>query len=289
MIAIRCVSAALAASALTLAGCASPPNPALEQAAANYNAAAQAPAVVRSAPTELDKARSLLSSAQAAQAGGEDAAEVTHRAYLASQQTEVARQVARYNDAEALLKNAQSEQSQTLLSARTSQLEAERTRSRQLEQELNARQTAQGTVLTLGNVLFKTDRAELTAGAQESMDKLAAYLKANPGRSVTIDGYTDSTGSGAYNMSLSQRRADAVGSALFSRGVDPRLVVTQGHGEASPVADNSTAEGRQMNRRVEVVVANPPAATTGIGSSTAPAPMPSGTPNVPPPATPYRR
>ena len=109
-------------------------------------------------------------------------------------------------------------------------------------------------VVTLGNVLFRTDSAELVPGASSQMDQLATVLKAHPDYRVEIDGFTDNTGSDTYNLGLSQRRAETVQRALTLRGVEPSRVVARGLGEASPVASNETGAGRQMNRRVEVLV-----------------------------------
>jgi outer membrane protein OmpA-like peptidoglycan-associated protein len=122
---------------------------------------------------------------------------------------------------------------------------------------LQTRQTPRGTVVTIGNVLFKTNSAELTVEALTSLDRLAGFLKESPASTVQVEGYTDSSRSPDYNVGLSQRRADSVRSALVARGVDPDRIAARGYGEAAPVASNDTAQGRQMNRRVEVVIGGP--------------------------------
>ena len=86
------------------------------------------------------------------------------------------------------------------------------------------------------------------------MDQLAQFLVEHPERRVQIDGFTDSVGTDAYNTDLSQRRADAVKTALVNRGVQPSRIGTEGYGKAYPVASNSDSGGRQLNRRVEVVI-----------------------------------
>jgi len=111
-------------------------------------------------------------------------------------------------------------------------------------------------VLTLGDVLFDTGRAELKPGAGRTLDQLAQFLSEHPERRVQIDGFTDSVGSDAYNEELSQRRADAVKTALMTRGIDPARIGTEGYGKAYPVASNTDSGGRQLNRRVEVVIGN---------------------------------
>jgi outer membrane protein OmpA-like peptidoglycan-associated protein len=122
--------------------------------------------------------------------------------------------------------------------------------------DLNAKQTDRGLVLTLGDVLFTTGTADLNMGAGTQLTKLAAFLNQHPERSAQIEGYTDSVGSDAYNQSLSQRRADAVKSYLVHQGIDTQRLTSTGNGKSSPVGDNASATGRQQNRRVEVIIPN---------------------------------
>ncbi|QJR09343.1 Peptidoglycan-associated lipoprotein [Usitatibacter rugosus] len=122
--------------------------------------------------------------------------------------------------------------------------------------ELQGKETDRGLLVTLGDVLFQTGRAELLPNAGPRMDKLASYLNQFPDKSLLIEGYTDSVGSDATNQELSIRRAEAVRAALAQRGVSPTRMASRGYGEQFPVASNSSAEGRAMNRRVEVVVAD---------------------------------
>ena len=122
--------------------------------------------------------------------------------------------------------------------------------------ELNAKPTDRGLVVTLGDVLFDTGRADLKAGALGNLGKLVAFLKEYPDRTVMIEGHTDSVGSSESNLQLSQRRADAVRDYLMQQGVGVARLVSSGKGEGLPVAGNDIAAGRQMNRRVEVVIAN---------------------------------
>lgn len=121
---------------------------------------------------------------------------------------------------------------------------------------LNAKETDRGLVITLGDVLFDTARAELKSGATMHLSKLAAFLTQYPDRTVAIEGYTDSVGSEDYNFDLSQRRADSVKSFLVGQGIASSRLTTVGKGENAPVASNESASGRQQNRRVEVVIAN---------------------------------
>jgi len=119
---------------------------------------------------------------------------------------------------------------------------------------LKATPTPRGLVMTLGDVLFDTGRSELNPGASRKLDQLAQFLAEHKERRVQIDGFTDSVGTESYNEELSRRRADAVKSALLTRGVDASRISTQGYGKAYPVANNSDSGGRQLNRRVEVVI-----------------------------------
>ena len=122
--------------------------------------------------------------------------------------------------------------------------------------DLNAKKTDRGMVVTIGDVLFDTDQAQIKSGGLRSMDKLVSFMKAYPKRSAVIEGFTDSTGNDDHNKVLSTRRADAVRSALVSQGVGNERLSTMGYGEAFPVAGNESAGGRQMNRRVEIVLSD---------------------------------
>jgi outer membrane protein OmpA-like peptidoglycan-associated protein len=119
---------------------------------------------------------------------------------------------------------------------------------------LQAKKTERGLVLTLGDVLFASGRAELKASSSGKLDKLVVFLNEQPGRTAAIEGYTDSVGSEDYNQGLSERRAASVKSYLVVQGVDPGRVTTAGKGKSHPVADNDSADGRRENRRVEVVL-----------------------------------
>ncbi|MCU6455361.1 OmpA family protein [Sphingomonas sp. A2-49] len=117
------------------------------------------------------------------------------------------------------------------------------------------RQTPRGATLTLSeDVLFATDSDVLRPGAIDRLRPLAAYLRANGGVRVAIDGFTDSRGSDAHNQDLSERRAASVRAAFDAMGVTRARFSVVGHGEASPVATNATAAGMRQNRRVEVTL-----------------------------------
>lgn len=132
-------------------------------------------------------------------------------------------------------------------------------RSAELEAQLSAlaaKKTERGMVITLGDVLFGTDLSHLTRAGEESAQKLAKILELNPQRTVLIEGFADSTGATQYNQQLSERRALAVQNALQALGVGRERVVVRGYGEAYPVAANDSAEHRQLNRRVEIILSD---------------------------------
>jgi outer membrane protein OmpA-like peptidoglycan-associated protein len=135
-----------------------------------------------------------------------------------------------------------------------SQLNADELKRRIVD--LQAQVTDRGLVMTLGDVLFASAAAELGLINDERLGKLAGFLNKYPGCSAVIDGYTDSAGNDAYNRGLSQRRADAVRTALMNQGIVAARLIATGRGEASPVGDNNTPAGRQQNRRVEVLIEN---------------------------------
>jgi outer membrane protein OmpA-like peptidoglycan-associated protein len=122
--------------------------------------------------------------------------------------------------------------------------------------ELQAKVTDRGLVLTLGDVLFSSGTADLNSGGNNRLGKLATFMNKYPERTALIEGHTDSMGSDAYNQGLSQRRADAVKSYLVGQTVNSTRLTASGRGESSPVGDNSSATGRQQNRRVEVIIEN---------------------------------
>jgi outer membrane protein OmpA-like peptidoglycan-associated protein len=260
------------AAALFLGACASAPQPnaALETARTQVSAAEADPNVIRYAPLDLEAARKDLALAESAAEHHQDA-EVSQPAYMAAQTARLAqaRAAAKADDARVAL--GQQERDRIELAARQRQVNtaleqrnaaaqqaaaaSEQAAQLQAEiQQMKAKQTDRGIVLTLGDVLFDTGRSELNPGAATKMDQLAQFLAQHPDRRVEIDGFTDSVGTDAYNEELSQRRANAVKAALVSRGVDPTRINTQGYGKAYPVASNSDSGGRQLNRRVEVVI-----------------------------------
>ncbi|MDY0185740.1 MAG: OmpA family protein [Desulfuromonadaceae bacterium] len=163
--------------------------------------------------------------------------------------------------AEAMSAEARKAKLEVLAAAEQAKLEAlaAAEQARLLEaqiSELQAKKSKRGLVITLGDVLFDTNKSELRSGAQYTIDKLAAFLSEYPERKVMIEGFTDNTGAVEYNQQLSERRAGAVQEVLEAKGIDSSRILTRGYGVEFPVANNDTAEGRQRNRRVEVIIAD---------------------------------
>ena len=197
-----------------------------------------------------------------------------HRVYIAQRKVDIAEAVAEARYAEQERTALAAELDKARLEAREREAAAARSDAQLARMEAdtaraelqNARATDRGLVLTLGDVLFETDRADLRAGSVADLDQLARFLAKYPDRTVTIEGHTDSVGGEDYNVGLSHRRAESVRSYLLRQGIDTTRIQTQGMGESVPVASNDTAGGRQQNRRVEIIVSNPPAAGTAAGT-----------------------
>ena len=289
--------AATCAAALLLVACgARPPHAALEQARQAVNQAAATPAVAESAALDLKAATDTLARADRVWAQDGDSAETAHLAYLASQRAAIAQTKAQGRAYDEQLRNARAEASQMRLQARTREAEAARAEAQRARQsaeaaraeaarqqnaasaaqarvaeleaklrEIEAQQTERGLLVTLGDVLFEFGKADLLSAASPRLDKLAAFLKQFPERRLLVEGYTDSIGSASYNLELSRRRAIAVQAALVQRGIAPDRILTQGYGKEYPVANNATAEGRAMNRRVEVIITDDQGVLRGRG------------------------
>jgi len=143
-----------------------------------------------------------------------------------------------------------------LLQARERESDASALRADSLEAQLadlKVQKTERGLVLTLGDVLFDTGQATLKAGAYGTLDRLATALREKSERKVLIEGHTDNVGSDESNQRLSERRAQAVQMGLIERGVASSQITAVGKGESFPVASNDSGDGRQSNRRVELI------------------------------------
>ncbi len=214
----------------------------------------------RIAQKEAENAR-LLAMAEAERA--EKARKEAEQARLAAQ-AESERAARAKADAEARTREAEArarevEQARALAAAEAAKAAKAKAEADQLMRELSdlkAKQTERGIVLTIGDVLFATGKADLSSDALRSVDKLADFLQKYPNRSVLIEGHTDSVGSDEYNLTLSQKRADSVKETLTSKAIAEERITTKGYGKRYPVASNDTTAGKQQNRRVEVIILN---------------------------------
>lgn len=250
-------AATVAASGILLSGCGSTPrtDARLDAAHSQFSALQAKSNVGAVAPVELKDAQEALSSADQALAERKKPAEIDHAVYIAQQRVSIAEQAYNRKVAEESKKVLDENRDKERLVARTA--EAERAKAELAElKELQAKSTDRGIVMTLGDVLFDVGQANLKSGGVRVVSQLAGYLSANPQRKVSVEGHTDSTGGDEYNQQLSERRAESVKATLVGAGVSPDRVLTQGFGEAFPVAGNESASGRQLNRRVEIVLSD---------------------------------
>jgi outer membrane protein OmpA-like peptidoglycan-associated protein len=251
---------------LLAAGCASPPDhfQPLADVQTRFDAAA-GNGTPQYAPVAFDEARDALRTAQDA-LGNADADRLQHLTYMADTRLRIATAQADEKRLRAERRQLADQRDSILLQSREvalnqaqGQVQQERARAEQAVSQLSQyehRASDQGTVLTLRNVNFALDSAELQPGDQRNLEPLVRYLKAHPDQNIRIDGFTDSQGSSSYNRDLSRRRAAAVEAFLSARGVDSGRITVEGLGETLPVASNDTAAGRLENRRIEVTLLN---------------------------------
>lgn len=252
----------------------------LEQTRSDYRTVQNNPQVAKYAPLELKQADDAMAKANAAAADNESSEDIDKLAYLAKQKIAVTQEMTKQKSSESSIAGSSKERDQMRLDQRTNEadrakeatalakgktadaerqtLDAQR-RTAQLEAqlaELAAKKTERGMVITLGDVLFQTDKAALSEDGLNTSRKLAKVLEENPERTVLIEGFTDSTGSTAHNQRLSESRATSVRLALQNMGVNRSRIAIRGFGESYPVAGNDTREDRQLNRRVEIILSN---------------------------------
>jgi outer membrane protein OmpA-like peptidoglycan-associated protein len=203
---------------------------------------------------------------QQAEAAAQDAArqkqeaDQARAAALAQQQAaEAAAQQAARDRAAALEQQhaAEAETEKARLAAQQAEKEKADLRAQllsQLNSILQTRDTARGLIVNMSDVLFDTGRYTLKPGAREMLAKISGIVLAHPGLNLQIEGHTDSVGGDEFNQQLSERRADSVRDFLAQEGVPGSSIAARGFGKTQPVATNDTPEGRQRNRRVEIVV-----------------------------------
>ena len=252
-----------------LAGCSAsmPPSELVDARLAYQSASAgQAKQLV---PAELHKAQVALEIAEKSFLEEPDSYRTRDLAYVADRKSKIAEALAVTSAENAATVKAKKdyEATQTEIMKNTAEQLAEEQKARVDAEKVAAdaqadlaklaavKEEARGLVITLsGSVLFASNESTLLPAAQSRLNKVADALLATKDRTLTVEGYTDSQGSSSYNQVLSQKRADGVRSYLISRGYPGELIQAQGIGEGNPVADNTSAEGRANNRRVEIVV-----------------------------------
>jgi len=221
-----------------------------------------------------DKARSqaeATAAAEAATAKAKSDEEAKRQAELAA-----AKQAQMQAEADAAATKAKAEAD--ALKAKEDAARAEAERARQAAADLRAQlleqfnkvlptiDTPRGLQVNMGDVLFDTAKFNLRMPAQLGLAKLSGIVLSHPGLKLAIEGYTDTTGTAAFNQTLSAQRANAVRDYLVQQGLDAGTVTAQGFGPANPVASNDTPQGRQQNRRVEIIISGEVIGTK-IGSS----------------------
>jgi outer membrane protein OmpA-like peptidoglycan-associated protein len=232
---------------------------------AQFSEDARALAVQLQEEERIAKEREDAAAKAKSEAEAKAAAEAAEAKRRADQALMAAKQKA---DAEIAAKEAQKQAAEAQRQA--AEREKQELRKRLLEQfnrVLPTTDTPRGLVVNMGDVLFDTGKSDLRSEAREAMAKLSGIVLNYPSLRLTIEGHTDSTGSAEFNQTLSEKRADAVRDYLVSQGLEVRSLSAQGFGMDKPVADNSTAEGRQKNRRVEIVVSGEVIGTQ-IGATT---------------------
>jgi outer membrane protein OmpA-like peptidoglycan-associated protein len=227
----------------------------IEQAKEEAARLAQAQAKAK-AEADADAARQAQLAAQAQSdedARRRAAAEAAQAQAEAQQQAALAQQQAA--QAQTALAQAQAAEADRQKQEAIRQKEEMRARLlAQLNQVLQTRDTARGLIVSMPDVLFDFNKYTLKPEARERLARISGIVLAYPDLKLQIEGYTDSIGTDEYNLELSQKRADGVRAYLISSSVPPDHVNAQGFGKADPVADNSTAAGRKLNRRVDMIV-----------------------------------
>lgn len=227
----------------------------------------------QSAATIAEKDRQLAAEAERARLAAIQAGEIQLRqrsleAEIARNKEQAAAQLqkleaetARAKEAAEAARQKQAELERMADQARETaqRAEAERVRMRtELVRQFNlilaTRESARGLIVNMSDVLFDTGRYTLKPGAREKLARIAGIVLAHPGLKLEVEGHTDSTGGSALNQRLSEQRADSVRTFLTSQGIESGAIISRGFGSDKPVAENTTAAGRQANRRVELVV-----------------------------------
>lgn len=250
--------AALALLALVgLQGCASQRSEsALEGASAAFQKVKDDSNVLRSAPRDVIRAGESLAKAERLSSYIGTGADVRHYAYLSQRYSEIAAEHAKLSLNQERIAKLDLERQRLQLALREAKLASVQQQGKWVEAQISAlasEQSERGLVMTLGDVLFDTGRADLKNSASRTVLKLVQFLQLNPRRVIRIEGYTDSTGTPEDNLKLSRDRAQAVADMLVDLGIDEKRIQVEGYGDQYPIDVNASERGRAQNRRVEIV------------------------------------
>jgi outer membrane protein OmpA-like peptidoglycan-associated protein len=202
---------------------------------------------------------------QEAQRAAEEAALQKAEALAQQQSAEAAAAQAARDRAAAEAETQKARQAAAQAEAEKAQLRAQLLS--QLNSILQTRDSARGLIVNMSDVLFDTGSYTLKPGAREKLAKISGIVLAHPGLSLQIEGHTDSVGGDEFNQQLSERRADSVRDFLAEQGVAGSSITARGFGKTQPVASNDNPEGRQRNRRVELVVNGDAIGNTAVASA----------------------
>jgi outer membrane protein OmpA-like peptidoglycan-associated protein len=204
------------------------------------------------AAQSAEKAAEAKAAAEAAQAQEEAERLKAEQARLSAQEQQQQAEQARLQAQQAEQKAQESDRLRA--QAEEAQQQLRQQLLRQFNLILETRDTARGLIVNMSDVLFDFNKYSLRPAAREKLAKISGIILSHPGLRLEVDGYTDSVGSEAYNMKLSEARAQGVSSYLIGEGIAPDDITAKGFGKDNPVASNDTGAGRQKNRRVEMVV-----------------------------------
>jgi outer membrane protein OmpA-like peptidoglycan-associated protein len=229
-------------------------------------AADEARAQAEAARADAERLKQEAEKAAADAAKAKQEAEAARTAALADQQAALEQKKAAEADAE------RAHQAAARAEAEKADLRAQLLN--QLNSILQTQDSARGLIVQMSDVLFDTGSATLKSGAREKLAKISGILLAHPGLLLQIEGHTDSVGGDEFNQQLSERRADCVRDFLAEQGVPASSITAKGFGKTQPVAPNDTPEGRQRNRRVELVVNGDAIGKSPTNAASATAPTP---------------
>ena len=211
-------------------------------------------AQVASSLAEADRVKRDNDARTAATAAGANQLKMENEASASAGASEIDR-LKRENEAQKAASQADLDNA----AKQTAQLQADKAELRtQLLSQFNAilqtRDTARGLIVNMSDVLFDTGKYSLRPLAREKLAKVAGIVSGHPGLRLDVEGHTDNVGGDDYNQQLSEQRGEAVRGYLTDQGMAAGSVTSRGFGKTQPVASNDTAEGRQQNRRVEIVI-----------------------------------